>query len=269
MRSWSVAKGHGTQNDFVVMVDRHGMANPSPADVRFLCDRRAGLGGDGLLRAIKAEHIDDWDGDPGLWFMDYRNADGSVSEMCGNGVRVFAKFLVEEGLASGSVIPIATRAGLRPATMLRDGRISVHMGPVVVDDQTTDVRLGATSWPAAAVDVGNPHAVCPVADVDVLDLRGAPQVSRTRFPNGVNVEFVQPVADHHIRMRVLERGVGETRSCGTGVVAAAAATSWGNELGDGLWRVDVPGGTLEVTLSAGAADLCGPAVIVAIPVTEN
>lgn len=97
MRNWPFAKGHGTHNDFVIINDRHGMYDPDSADVRFLCDRHGGIGGDGVLRVVRARYVKDWDGDPDLWFMDYRNADGSIAEMCGNGVRVFARYLVEEG----------------------------------------------------------------------------------------------------------------------------------------------------------------------------
>ncbi len=132
MRRWSFSKGHGTENDFVLLLDREAMLDVGPAEVRYLCDRQAGVGGDGLLRAVLAKHIDGWDGDGSLWFMDYRNADGSVAEMCGNGVRVFVRFLVDQGLASGPTVPIATRAGLREATVLPDGRIRVAMGPVTV-----------------------------------------------------------------------------------------------------------------------------------------
>src|ERR687897_2079188 len=113
MRHWSFAKGHGTGNDFVVLLDREAMLDVGEAEVRFLCDRHIGIGGDGLLRAVFARHIEEWDGEPDLWFMDYRNADGSVAEMCGNGIRVFARYLADQGLASGAVIPIATRSGLR------------------------------------------------------------------------------------------------------------------------------------------------------------
>ena len=98
MRRWSFTKGHGTENDFVLILDREAMLDIGPAEVRFLCDRRAGIGGDGLLRAVLAKHIDGWQGDGSLWFMDYRNADGSVAEMCGNGARVFARFLADQGL---------------------------------------------------------------------------------------------------------------------------------------------------------------------------
>ncbi|TDO92798.1 diaminopimelate epimerase [Enemella evansiae] len=258
MRSWSIAKGHGTENDFVIMVDRHGMLDPSDDDVRFLCDRRSGIGGDGLLRAIKAQHIPEWDGDPDIWFMDYRNADGSIAEMCGNGVRVFARYLNEEGLANEPVIPIGTRAGLRTAYLDRE-LVRVDMGAVAVDQTPTTIRLGEREFTAMPADVGNPHAVVEVDDVRSLDLSRAPQFDPERFPDGVNVEFVQRVGDREVAMRVHERGVGETRSCGTGTVAtAAAASQW---YGGDEWQVDVLGGQVQVELGE-VAWLTGPAVIV-------
>ncbi|RCK71389.1 diaminopimelate epimerase [Desertihabitans brevis] len=273
MRSWPFAKGHGTHNDFVLVVDRHGLLDPTDDDVRWLCDRRAGVGGDGLLRAIKAEHIAGWDGDPSLWFMDYRNADGSVAEMCGNGVRVFARMLLEDGLADGPEVPVATRAGLRPVT-LTNGGYRVAMGPVTVEPDAVEVTVGgegsAHRWRAAAVDVGNPHAVVVLDDgpetpsLTSLDLRPAPRWEPAeRFPDGVNVELVEVVDERHLRMRVHERGSGETMSCGTGTVAVAAAQAATLGATEGTWRVDVPGGTVTVELADGRAWLTGPAEIVA------
>lgn len=265
MRSWTMAKGHGTENDFVIVIDRHGLLNPSADDVRLLCNRRTGVGGDGLLRVIRASHIEDWSGDPNLWFMDYRNADGSVSEMCGNGVRVFARYLIEEGLASGPVIPIATRAGLRTVTLERSGDLRVAMGRVLVDTEASPVTLGDRSWDALPADVGNPHAVCFVESVAELDLGRAPVYAQERFPSGVNVEFIEIPSPGHLRMRVFERGVGETRSCGTGTVAAAAAARV--RIGGDKWRVDVPGGTIHIDLVPGEAGqveqayMTGPAVV--------
>ena len=147
MRRWSFSKGHGTENDFVLLLDRESMLDVGPAEVRYLCDRRAGVGGDGLLRAVLAKHIDSWDGDGSLWFMDYRNADGSVAEMCGNGARVFARFLADQGLASGPTVPIATRSGLRETTLLPDGRVRVAMGPVTVGDTEVRIEIAWRSHP--------------------------------------------------------------------------------------------------------------------------
>jgi diaminopimelate epimerase len=268
MRRWSFTKGHGTENDFVLVLDREAMLEIGPAEVRYLCDRRAGIGGDGLLRAVLAKHIDGWSGDGSLWFMDYRNADGSVAEMCGNGARVFARYLADQGLASGPVVPIATRLGLRETRLLVDGQVRVAMGPVAVTDAGVLVTAaGGEPLPALTVDVGNPHAVSFVDDLDQLALTPPPRCEpENAFPQGVNVEFVRWLGPRHVRLRVHERGVGETRSCGTGAVAAAAAAHVRGPDPDSTpatYRVDVPGGTVSVELDEAEAYLTGPAVLVA------
>jgi diaminopimelate epimerase len=265
VRRWRFSKGHGTQNDFVVLLDRENVLDPSVDDVRWLCDRHAGIGGDGLLRVVLARHVPEWEGDPGLWFMDYRNADGSVAQMCGNGVRVFVRYLLEEGLASGPDVDVATRAGLKPASVRVDGRIRVGMGAVDVDPATVRVTTAAgDAYDATPVDVGNPHAVSFATRLGALDLTRAPSWEpAARFAEGVNLEFVEPVGERHVAMRVFERGVGETRSCGTGTVAAAAASAAREGSGDGTWTVDVLGGQVEVELTGGQAFLTGPAVLVA------
>ncbi len=265
MRRWRFSKGHGTQNDFVVLLDREDVLAPSDDDVRWLCDRRAGIGGDGLLRAVLARHVETWQGDPDVWFMDYRNADGSIAQMCGNGVRVFVRYLLDQGLATGPEVPVATRAGLRPATVLVDGRIRVGMGPVRVGGAPVRVTTtDGTVTEATPVDVGNPHAVSLGADVSALDLTRAPTWEPAEaFGEGVNLEFVETLGERHVAMRVFERGVGETRSCGTGTVAVAAAAAAHEGSDDGVWTVDVLGGRVEVELVAGEAFLTGPAVLVA------
>lgn len=268
MLRWPFAKGHGTENDFVLLQDRESMLQVGEAQVRAICNRHAGIGADGLLRAVKARHIEGWDGDGDLWFMDYRNADGSTAEMCGNGLRVFARYLLEEGLATGEVQSIATRAGLMEVTALPGGNFRVSMGPVTVsaDPVTVTIADGRT-YPATHVEVGNPHAVSFEDDLVGLALLPAPRWSpEGTFPSGVNLEFVRVVADAHVAMRVFERGVGETRSCGTGTVAAAAAAAARDYPGDPTprtYRVDVPGGWVEVELGREQAYLTGPAVIVA------
>ena len=145
MRRWSFAKGHGTHNDFVVLLDRESMLEVGPSEVRFICDRRGGIGADGLLRAVLAKHIDGWTGDGALWFMDYRNADGSIAEMCGNGLRVFIRFLLDQGLVNGPAVRIATRSGLREATLLPDGRIRVSMGSVAIGNSISRRQYGRRS----------------------------------------------------------------------------------------------------------------------------
>ena len=176
MRRWSFAKGHGTENDFVILLDRESMLDVGPSEVRFICDRRAGIGADGLLRAVLAKHVDGWDGDGGLWFMDYRNADGSIAEMCGNGLRVFVRFLLDQDLVSGPVVEIATRSGLKVATALPDGSIRVSMGSVAIGTRSVVVTTAdGAEFKALTADVGNPHAVSFVDNLDELPLHAPPR----------------------------------------------------------------------------------------------
>ncbi|HEY8662756.1 MAG TPA: diaminopimelate epimerase [Propionibacteriaceae bacterium] len=263
METWSFAKGHGTRNDFVILPDLDGVLDLTPAKVSYLCDRRSGIGADGVLRVVKARAIQDSDVDPDLWFMDYRNADGSIAEMCGNGLRVFARYLAEEGLSSNAELTIATRAGLRWARLCDDGRVTVGMGRVTTGP-TTSGTLGSRTYEGAAVDVGNPHLVVTVAtaqDVTDAELRDPFTADPVVFPHGVNFELVHVVGAQHAVVRVLERGVGETEACGTGAVAVARVV---NGEGPGTVRVDFPGGTVEVTFAGdGTATLTGPAVILA------
>ncbi|WP_347347286.1 diaminopimelate epimerase [Nigerium sp.] len=263
----SFAKGHGTLNDFVLLVDRDNERGLTDDEVRFLCDRRAGIGGDGLLRVVRAHHVPEWRGDPDLWFMDYRNADGSIAEMCGNGVRVFCTYLKQQGLvrASATSVDVATRAGLRRGEYLPDGQIRVWMGRPSVADADVPVGVGAREYAARPVDVGNPHAVALVEAgvLDDLDLEHEPSFPHDVFPRGVNREFVEHVASDVLRMRVFERGVGETLSCGTGTVAVAAAAARASGATEASYEVRVRGGVVRVDLAHGEAWLTGPAVIVA------
>jgi diaminopimelate epimerase len=268
MRRWSFTKGHGSENDFVLILDRESMLEVGPAEVRFICNRRAGVGGDGLLRAVLAKHVEGWDGDGALWFMDYRNADGSIAEMCGNGIRVFMRYLLDQDLASGPVVEIATRSGLKVATALPDGRIGVTMGPVVVGTRPVVITTAdGVDFKALTADVGNPHAVSFVDKLDSLPLHTPPRWDPAEeFPDGVNLEFVRQLGPQHIAMRVHERGVGETHSCGTGTVAAAAATRVHDQDLSPLpvtYRVDTLGGRVDVELTEHQAYLTGPAVLVA------
>jgi diaminopimelate epimerase len=264
------AKGHGTENDFVLLPDPDGRryADLDAARVRRMCDRRAGIGGDGVLRVVRSAAAADAEGQDAEWFMDYRNADGSVSEMCGNGVRVFGQYLVEEGLADPSrPLPIATRAGVKTLTFGADG-ITADMGtPRVLGEST--VGIDGWSWPARHVDMGNPHAVAFLADgadlAEVGPLLEPPTYDAAVYPHGVNVEFVVRRGPRHVAMRVHERGSGETRSCGTGACAVMVATALVDEAPrDTPYRVDLPGGTLLLTWTRDDRVLMtGPAVIVA------
>jgi diaminopimelate epimerase len=260
------AKGHGTGNDFVVLPDPDGVLALSPSLVRALCDRRRGIGGDGVLRVVAAAKHSEGVAMAGEaeWFMDYWNADGSVAEMCGNGVRVVGNYLVAEGLAEPGEWSLATRAGLRPVRVPPAGDVTVDMGaPQRLGD--SHAVIAGRRLAGVGVCMGNPHLVCPVsaADLDALTLEDPPGFDAAMFPEGVNVELSTPVGDGHVRMRVHERGSGLTLSCGTGVCAAAAVALWqaGRSIGDVV--VDVPGGRLTVALDGRTSRLTGPAVIVA------
>lgn len=267
-------KGHGTHNDFVVLPDPDGTVHDelSAGLVRAICDRRGGIGGDGVLRAIRGSVLPTTGGvvgraagaaeDDDVWFMDYRNADGSVAEMCGNGIRVFARYLVDHHGATSPVV-IDTRAGRRTVIVEGD-TITADLGsPDVLGD--TKVTVGDQSWPATHISMGNPHAVAFVDDLTCLDLSVAPGHDEAVFPDGVNVEFVLRRGERHLAMRVHERGSGETQSCGTGACAVMVAAALSDGLGRGsTYRVDVPGGTLAVTWTDDdRVLLAGPAVLVA------
>jgi diaminopimelate epimerase len=266
-------KGHGTENDFVLLPDHDGSVHGGldsarmAARVRALCDRRAGIGGDGVLRVVRALSPD------AAWFMDYRNSDGSLSEMCGNGIRLFVRYLVDERLVDGSApIAVDTRDGVKTLTIDGD-LITADMGtPKILGE--TEVSVDERTWPARHVDMGNPHAV---AFVDSLDDAGRlfdpPTHDPAVYPDGVNVEFVVRRGERHVAMRVHERGSGETRSCGTGACAVMVATAVADgdrpEGADVSYRVDVPGGTLTVTWTADdRVLLTGPAVVVARGTTD-
>jgi diaminopimelate epimerase len=257
-------KGHGTENDFVLLPDADGSVHGAlePAFVAALCDRRRGIGADGVLRVIRTEALRTVDAEAAEseseWFMDYRNSDGSVSEMCGNGIRVFAKYLIDAGLARSPAV-IGTRGGDRAVTANDDGTFSVEMGVAEVRGTSKVVTAEGHTFEATDVRVGNPHAVVTVTSLDDAGaLTEQPDFDASVYPDGVNIEFVHVLAPDHISIRIHERGSGETRSCGTGAVAAAVATA------SEQTRVDVPGGTLTVSRRPdGSTVLTGPAEIVA------
>ncbi|MEU8637343.1 diaminopimelate epimerase [Amycolatopsis sp. NPDC048633] len=254
-------KGHGTQNDFVLLPDPAGRLDLTEARVAALCDRHRGLGADGVLRIVRAAALGE--ASEGEWFMDYRNADGSIAEMCGNGTRVFARYLVESGLETEGEFVIGTRAGDRPLVVHPDRSVTVGMGPATITGTSVTVVAGRP-FSGVAVNVGNPHLVSLIDDdVADLDLRDQPDFDHDVFPHGVNLEFVNRLGEGALRMRVHERGVGETRACGTGTVAAVAAALHLAGTDTGASTVDIPGGRVEVTVSRGASTLSGPAEIVA------
>jgi len=277
-------KGHGTENDFVLVADLDGSRDVTVDQVRRLTHRRSGIGGDGLIRVVPTQAAAEQDvrdqGAQAQWFMDYRNADGSAAEMCGNGTRVFAAYLRREGLETADEFVIATRGG--PKLVRFEGDlIAVNLGGWRIVDADSAHEKGFNAlvkvqghdpMPGLSLDLGNPHVVVALpdsADLASLDLTAAPEVNPAA-PHGTNVEFVRPIGPGHIAMRVHERGVGETRSCGTGAAAAALATRWwaAADPATDQWRVDVPGGSLRVrVLPHQQVELAGPAALVADGVT--
>jgi diaminopimelate epimerase len=284
MTTIAFTKGHGTGNDFVLIADPGGRIDLAPSEIAALCDRHFGVGADGILRAVRSNAIEAGAAalaeDPAAeWFMDYRNADGSVAEMCGNGIRVFARFLLEEGLTQipdGSSIAIGTRSGVRDVHRTADG-FAVDLGRWRIEgpEPLVHVKSLPVARPGLGIAVPNPHVVIAVADESELenaDLTYIPVVEPERI-DGTNVELVLPadplVKDGvgRIRMRVHERGVGETLSCGTGAAAAALATRhWAGKGAPDSWRVEVPGGVLGVRMFPAEdgehVSLSGPAELV-------
>jgi diaminopimelate epimerase len=272
-------KGHGTQNDFVLLPDLHAQLELAPAAVAALCDRRRGLGADGVLRVTTAGAVVDagvLDRLPegvaaGDWYMDYRNADGSLAQMCGNGVRVFAHYLRAGGLEERDEFVVGSLAGPRPVVVHRadavNAEVTVEMGKVNRLGTGT-ATVGGQQFTGIGVDIGNPHLACLDPELTevalaALDVAAPVVFDRGQFPEGVNVEVLTPPADGAVSMRVHERGVGETRSCGTGTVAAAVAAL--NHLGTstGTLRVRIPGGEVSVEISDTSSFLRGPSVLVA------
>ncbi|MFF4956537.1 diaminopimelate epimerase [Streptomyces sp. NPDC001222] len=267
-------KGHGTENDFVIVPDPENVIDLPASAVAALCDRRAGIGGDGLLHVVRSAAHPEARGmaDRAEWFMDYRNADGSIAEMCGNGVRVFARYLQRAGHVAEGDLVIATRGGVKTVHIAKNGDVTVGMGRALLPEDGVTVSVGEHSWPARNVNMGNPHAVAFVDDLGHAgDLYTPPPFSPASvYPDGVNVEFVVDRAPRHVAMRVHERGSGETRSCGTGACAVAVATARRDGADPAVtgtpvtYTVDVPGGTLVITEYAdGEIEMTGPAVIVA------
>ncbi|PZE25016.1 MULTISPECIES: diaminopimelate epimerase [unclassified Curtobacterium] len=282
-------KGHGTGNDFVLFADPDATVDLTPERIRAIADRRFGVGADGVIRAVRTAALPDGRSIAAVapeaeWFMDYHNADGSVAEMCGNGVRVFARYLTDAGLvdlAPGETLAIGTRKGVVDLQRSTNGfsadlgRWGLGIAGLDGDEVLVRARNLDGARPGLPIDVGNPHVVVAVATDDELaglDLTYVP-VLEPAPPAGANVEFVLPgdplVRDGvgHITMRVHERGSGETLSCGTGAVAAALAVRhWAGPQAPDTWRVRVPGGVLTVRMAA-AEDgehvaLSGPADLV-------
>ncbi len=250
--------GHGTENDFVILFDPDSQYVITPAQIAAICNRSSGIGADGFIRITKPD---------GKWFMDYSNSDGSIAEMCGNGIRVMARYLVARGHLPEGIFAINTRAGIKHLRVPLEGDISVNMGQVTDEMEEIEVTQNGKTWGGLNISVGNPHAVVFLENLEeVGSLETAPVVSpQSSYPEGVNVEFVQLLADNEARMRVHERGSGETRSCGTGTCAVAlAATLHTRGKLPSRWTIYPPGGRLIVDIDGHSnATLIGPAELIA------
>ena len=290
MATLEFTKGHGTGNDFVLFADPDGEIDLSAAQIAAICDRHFGVGADGVLRAVRSRSIPEGAAvlaeDPAAeWFMDYHNADGSVAEMCGNGIRVFSRFLVDNGLAElepGGTLPIGTRNGVRDVQRNAAGyQADLGRWELAGGEPLVRARELPVARPGLGISVGNPHVVVALAsdeELDGTDLSYIP-VIEPEPADGANVEFVvaaDPLVKDgvgHIRMRVHERGSGETLSCGTGAVAAALAIRhWAGAGAPNHWRVDVPGGTVGVRMFPAEdgehVSLSGPAELVYVGALE-
>lgn len=264
-------KMHGIGNDFVMVnAFRHPLDEAAvPGLARAICDRRFGVGSDGLILALPGKHT--------ALAMRMFNPDGSESEMCGNGVRCFAGFAHEEGLTDDSEIPVETGAGLLMLTRLEDGQIRVDMGTARLtrgeigmtgsaDETFIDQPLAgpAGDLRGTAVSMGNPHIVFFTENVASIPLEDwGPQLEvHPLFPARVNVHFVEIIHRGHIRQRTWERGAGATLACGTGACACAVA-SFLNGRTDRHVAVDLPGGRLTIDYhESGRVDMTGPAATV-------
>ncbi|MGA0568660.1 diaminopimelate epimerase [Rathayibacter sp. KR2-224] len=266
MTTLSFSKGHGAGNDFVLFSDPDGAVELTAAQIALICDRHFGVGADGIIRAVRSSAIPEGglalSEDPTAeWFMDYHNADGTPAEMCGNGIRVFTRYLIDGGLAElrpGQSLPIATRAGVRDVQQSGTGfQVDLGRWQLTGDDPLVRAKDLGIARPGLGIDVGNPHVVVALADDDELDRidLGPMPILDPPPVNGANVEFVvpfEPLVDDgvgRIRMRVHERGSGETLACGTGTAAAALATRyWAGDGAPDNWKVRTPGGTLGVRM---------------------
>ena len=249
--------GHGTENDFVLIFDPSDEISITTAQTAAICNRETGIGSDGLIRITKRDE---------KWFMDYRNADGSLAEMCGNGIRVMARYLVERGHQPEGIFVINTRDGIKHLRVPKVDDISVNMGKVSDENEEITASVEGKIWNGYNINVGNPHAVVFVEKIeDVGSLKDAPVVRpKDTYPEGVNVEFVEIMPNHEAKMRVHERGSGETRSCGTGTCAVAlAATLQLKEKLPARWVIYPPGGRLVVDIDPHSnATLTGPALLI-------
>ncbi|HEX9712771.1 MAG TPA: diaminopimelate epimerase [Actinomycetota bacterium] len=262
-------KAHGAGNDFVLIEDLDGHIETTAEFVRAICDRHFGVGADGFIRIARADTAD--------FFMDYWNADGAVAEMCGNGIRCVAKYVADRGITDADAITVDTRAGIKRLELFRGAegtveRVRVDMGapiferaqiPLAGDGDPLHQKVEALgeTFEAACVSMGNPHCVLFVDDLDAVAFEQLGPAIETDplFPAKTNVEFVQVLGDGEVRMRVWERGVGETLACGTGACAVGVASA-AREFTGRRVAVHLPGGTLDIEWTDQTVFMTGPAV---------
>jgi diaminopimelate epimerase len=247
-----VLKYHGLGNDFALAP----AGAFSPEVVPAVCDRHRGVGADGVIFWSLAPQGADHDATMVIY-----NQDGSRPEMCGNGIRCLARMLADEGLVDADAIRVETDAGVLLCELV-EGGVRVEMGPGALDAPGAPLSHGDARFPYVPVDMGNPHAVVfAMPSVEVIDDVGArANDGDPRFPEGVNVEFVDVEPDGALRVVVYERGVGRTQACGTGACAVAVA-AWdaGKAPAGGPTRVLLPGGPLEIGARGGQVLMTGPA----------
>jgi diaminopimelate epimerase len=248
------SKGHGTHNDFVLIPDLDDEIDFSVSQIQQICNRKDGLGADGILRVAKLNND---------FFMDYRNSDGTIAEMCGNGARVFALFLSENKLIESNNFSFQTRAGKVDVELRKSDEIRVSLSKAILRGKNVEVSVNGKSYDAQAVDAPNPHAVAFVQDLaEVGPLSVAPTINpKSEFENGVNVEFVKILNPDHVAMRVHERGSGETQSCGTGACAVAAVVRQESNNTINKVMIDLPGGRLIISFENEKMIMQGPAVL--------
>lgn len=252
MTSIAFTKMHGLGNDFMVIDNQEESVELDPATILRLSDRHTGVGFDQLL-VVERPSV------PGAEF-DYRifNADGDEVEHCGNGARCFARFVSDRGMTNNRSIRVNTRNGLITLVLQDDGQVMVEMGvpvfepagvPFLADAQAPfyDLDVAGARYPVGAASIGNPHVLLQVDDVDTAEVeRLGPLIeNHERFPRRVNVGFMQLIDRQHLRLRVFERGVGETRACGSGACAAVAIAHRQGLL-DKTASVTLPGGELKI-----------------------
>lgn len=263
-----LTKGHGAGNDFILVPDFEGTLTISPEDTVALCDRHRGIGADGLIRVVKTRHVPEVAdmASEAEWMMDYRNADGSLAQMCGNGVRVFVHYLRIQGiieLAEGEWVNIATRGGIKKVRYEAPD-YTVDMGPYAYEsaEPDTQVRINDLGvFPARSISMPNPHTVVLLPESIELDEVEFTGIKYDPIPSeGTNLELV--TREEKPRMRVLERGVGETLACGTGTCAVALSLLLEKGTTEGSVEILARGGKLKVDISQGRAFLTGPAVLV-------